>query len=168
MAGSQKAFRARNVFGTFEKRASELRWYNKKLPCFTRAVFKWLSKVITRFQLLFLVIGLKISRQFINQWKPKPMATCTCDFSRALSKLHGIAANRDCFIALFTPAVIGRSNYFVTVLRHSIENPSNLKVQHITCRVRLSTVQKTVLQGPKESTVGTTYSGRLCHGRAPL
>ena len=60
------------------------------------------------------MIGLKISRQFINQWegKPKPIATCTRDFSRALSKLHGIATNLDWFIALFAPAVIGRINYF--------------------------------------------------------
>ena len=43
------------------------------------AVFKWLSKVTTRLQLLRLVIGLKILRQFINQWgrQPKPFATCT-------------------------------------------------------------------------------------------
>ena len=34
------------------------------------------------------------------------------DFSRSLSKLHGIATNSDWFIALFAPAVIGRSNYF--------------------------------------------------------
>ena len=34
------------------------------------------------------------------------------DFSRALSKLHGIAKNLDYFIALFASAVIGGSNYF--------------------------------------------------------
>ena len=41
-----------------------------------RAVFKWLSKEITWLQLLLLVIGLTISRHFINQWegKPKPIA----------------------------------------------------------------------------------------------
>ena len=40
-----------------------------------RAVFKWLSKVITWLRLLRLVIGLKDSRQFFNQWdaKPKPI-----------------------------------------------------------------------------------------------
>ena len=67
-----------------------------------------------RLQLLRLVIGLKISRQFINQGKgkPKPIATLTRGFSRALSKLHGIATNSDWFIALFAPAVIGESNYF--------------------------------------------------------
>ena len=57
----------------------------------------------------------KISRQFINQWKGKPklIATCTRDFSSALSKIHGIATNLDWFIAaLFAPAVIGRSYYF--------------------------------------------------------
>ena len=41
-----------------------------------RAVFKWLSKVITWLRLLRLVIGLKDSRQFFNQWevKPEPIA----------------------------------------------------------------------------------------------
>ena len=54
------------------------------------AVFKWLSKVITWLRLLRLVIGLKGSRQFFNQWeaKPKPIAPCTRDFSRASSKLR--------------------------------------------------------------------------------
>ena len=44
-----------------------------------RAVFKWLSKVITRLRLLLKVIGLKDSRQFFNQWevKPKPVAPRT-------------------------------------------------------------------------------------------
>ena len=31
------------------------------------AIFKWLSKVITRLQLQGLVVGLEISRQFFNQ-----------------------------------------------------------------------------------------------------
>ena len=40
-------------------------------------------------------------------------ATCTRDFSRALSKLHGIATNLDWFIAMFAPsAVTGQSLYF--------------------------------------------------------
>ena len=42
--------------------------------------------------------------------KPKPIAPCTRDFSRALSKLQVIARNCDWFIALFAPVVIGRSN----------------------------------------------------------
>ena len=55
---------------------------NPMLNLSKRAVFKWLSKAITRLQLLRLVIGLKISRQFINQWegKPKPFTTCAPDF----------------------------------------------------------------------------------------
>ena len=79
-----------------------------------RAVFKWLSKVITWLRLLRLVIGLKDSRQFFNQWeaKPKPIAPCTRDFSRALSKFQIISRNCDWFIALFAPVVIGRSNCF--------------------------------------------------------
>ena len=65
-------------------------------------------------RLLRLMIGLKDSRQFFSQWeaKPKPIATCTRDFSRALSKLQIVARNCDWFIALFVPVVIGRSNCF--------------------------------------------------------
>ena len=44
--------------------------------------------------------------------KPKPIAPCTRDFSRASSKLQLIARNCDWFIAPFVPVVIGRSNCF--------------------------------------------------------
>ena len=79
-----------------------------------RAVFKWLSKVITWLRLLRLVIGLKDSRQFFNQWeaKPKPIAPCTRDISRASGALQVIARNCDWFMELFVPVVIGRSNCF--------------------------------------------------------
>ena len=65
--------------------------------------------------LLRLVIGLKISRHFFNQWeaKAKPIAPCTRDFSRALSKLQFVARDSDWLIAQFAPVVIGRSNYLV-------------------------------------------------------
>ena len=43
--------------------------------------------------------------------KPKPIATCTRDFSRVLSNLHGIGTNLDWFVGLFARALIGRSNY---------------------------------------------------------
>ena len=60
-----------------------------------REAVKWLSRVIK--QLLFQrpMIGLKISHQFFNNWeaKPKPIAPCARDFSRALSKLQVIARN---------------------------------------------------------------------------
>ena len=82
----------------------------------SRAVFKWLSKVITSLQSLLLVIGLKDSRQFFNQWeaeaKPKPIAPCTRHFCRASSELQVIARNCDWFIALPAPVVIVRSNCF--------------------------------------------------------
>ena len=53
-------------------------------------------------------------RQFFNQWdaKPKPIAPCTRDFSRASSELQVIAGNCDWFMELFVPVVIGRSNCF--------------------------------------------------------
>ena len=43
---------------------------------------KWLSKVITWLRSQRLVIGLKDSREFLNQWqaKPNPFAPCTRDF----------------------------------------------------------------------------------------
>ena len=61
-----------------------------------------------------LMIGLKISRHFFNQWeaKPKQIAPCTRDFCRVSSKLQVIARNSDWFIALFAPVVIGPTNYF--------------------------------------------------------
>ena len=79
-----------------------------------RAVFKWLSKVIPWLRMLRLVIGLRDSRQFFNQWdaKPKSIAPCTRDLSRASSELHVIARNCDWFIAQPAPFVIGRSNCF--------------------------------------------------------
>ena len=58
-----------------------------------------------------LEIGLKHSRQFCNQReaKPKPIAPCRRDFSRASSELQVIARNSDWFMALFVPVVIGQS-----------------------------------------------------------
>ena len=52
----------------------------------------------------------KLARVF--QAKPKPIARCTRNFSRALSELQVIARKSDWFIALSAPAVIGRSNCF--------------------------------------------------------
>ena len=48
------------------------------------AVFTWLSKLNTPFRLLRLMISLKISRQFFNQWeaKPRPVAPWRRDFPR--------------------------------------------------------------------------------------
>ena len=59
------------------------------------AVFKWLLKVTTRFRLLRLMIGLKFSRQFFNQWGARPITPCTRDFSRALSRSQVIGRNSD-------------------------------------------------------------------------
>ena len=69
---------------------------------------------MTRLWLLRLVIGLKVSRQFFNQWdaNPKPIAPGKREYSRALSKLKAFTSNSDWFIALFAPVIIGRSNNF--------------------------------------------------------
>ena len=62
---------------------------------------------------LWLVIGLKVPRKFFSQLeaKPKPIAPCTRNFSRALSKLQVIARYSDWFIALIAPVVISQRNY---------------------------------------------------------
>ena len=99
-----------------------------------RAVFKWLSKEITWFRLLRLVIGLKGSRQFFNQWdaKPNPIAPCTRDFSRALSEIQIIATNRDWFVALPAPVLwlVGLIA-LVLVFQQSFENSSNKWVRKL-------------------------------------
>ena len=58
------------------------------------------------------MIGLK--DQFFKQSesKPKPIARCTRDFSRASSEFQVMARNSDWFMALFVPVVIGQSDYF--------------------------------------------------------
>ena len=100
-----------------------------------RAVFKWLSKVITWLQLIRLVIGLKDSRQFFDQWeakpkpKPKPIAPYTHDFSRASSEFQVIARNFDWFMALFVPVVIGQSDYFGFGFSTVIWKPLYLNLQ---------------------------------------
>ena len=83
----------------------------------SRAVFKWLSKLITWLRLLRLVVGLKDSRQFFNQWesKPKPIAPCTRDFSRASSELQVRS-----LLLLWLVKVIA----LVLVFRQSFENRS--------------------------------------------
>ena len=95
---------------------------------YLRAVFKWQSKVITWLRLLRLVIGLRDSRQFFNQWeaKPKPIAPCTRDFSRALSELQVITRNCDWFIVLLLLWLVGVIA-FVLVFRQSFENRSIIK-----------------------------------------
>ena len=82
-----------------------------------RAVFTWVSKVIRvcfGFALLWSVIGLKISRHFLNQSevKLKPIATSSRTFSRALCRLHVFASSFDWFTGLPVSFVIGQSDYF--------------------------------------------------------
>ena len=48
----------------------------------------------------------------VFQPKPKPIAPCARDISRALSNLQVIARNCDWLIAPFVPVVIGRRNNF--------------------------------------------------------
>ena len=77
-----------------------------------------MSKVIRicfGFTLLCSVIGLKISRHFLNQSevKPKPIAAHSYAFSRASHRLHVFASSfDDWFIELSVSFVIGQSDYF--------------------------------------------------------
>ena len=80
-----------------------------------------------------IVIGIKDSRQCFNQWeaKPKPIATCRRDFSRASSELQVIAktwtviGSSSCLLLLWLVGVIG----LVLVFRQSFENRS----MYVTC-----------------------------------
>ena len=103
----------------------------KRLFSIDRAVFKWLTwKVMTQFPLPRRVIGVEISRQFVNQWeaKPKPNAPCKRGFSRAFSNLLVTARNSDWIIALFASVVIGRSSYFDIYWFHDSQLKQILKV----------------------------------------
>ena len=76
-----------------------------------------MSKVIRvcfGFALLHSVIGLKLSRHFLNQSEVKPrlIATCSRTFSRALWRLHVFASSFDWFTGLSVSFVIGQSDYF--------------------------------------------------------
>ena len=87
------------------------------------------------------MIGLKDSRQFFNQWdaKPKPIAPCTRDISRASGELQVIARNCDWFMELFVPVVIGRSNCFGNLLLYQWIVLSTLWTTG-ACIIRLRTI----------------------------
>ena len=105
-----------------------------------RAAFNWVSKVncvCISFTLLRSVrIGQQNSRHFFNQWeaKPKPIASRTNTFCRALHRLHVIALYSYWpIIALFRSVVIGRSNWlgfgFTTLNWKHLYNAYN---EHLT------------------------------------
>ena len=76
-----------------------------------------MSKVIRvcfGFALLRLVIGLKNSRNFLNQSevKPKAITTSSRSFSRPSCRLHVFASSFDWFTGLSVSFVIGESDYF--------------------------------------------------------
>ncbi len=76
-----------------------------------------MSKVICvcfGFALLRSVIGLKISRHFLDQseLRPKAIVTRSRTFSRSLRQLHVFASSLDWFIGLFVCFVIGQRNNF--------------------------------------------------------
>ena len=61
-----------------------------------------------------LLIGLKISRHFLNQSevKPNPIVTFSHAFSRALRQLYVFALSFDWFTGLSVSFVIGQRSYF--------------------------------------------------------
>ena len=71
----QKGHCPMKTLSTFMKLSSHL-WLLSRISL-TQTItchLKWLSKVLTRLQLLRLMIGLKISRRFFNQWEAKQKA----------------------------------------------------------------------------------------------
>ena len=75
-------------------------------------VFTLVSKVIRiffGFAQLRLVIGLKISRHFLNQSEvnPKPIVTRSRTFSRASHRLHVFTSSLDWFTGLSVSFMIG-------------------------------------------------------------
>ena len=105
-------------------------WYRYNQVIFTnRAVFKWLSKVIPWLRLLRLVIGLKDSRQFFNQWDAKPNQNYHVHvifpaLRASYMYLLGIVIGSSrCLLLLWLVGVIA----LVLVFRQSFENPSTWK-----------------------------------------
>ena len=86
------------------------------------AVFKWLSKLTTPLRLLRLVIGLKVSRQFFNQWEAKPIVLCGRDFPalwafyRQLPRI--LIGSLDRLLLSWLVAVIT----LILIFRHLFEN----------------------------------------------
>ena len=76
--------------------------------------FKLLLKVITRMRLLCFGIGNFASLFNQREARAEPIAACNCMcvFSDALNKIRVSTRNPDWFIALFSPLVIDRNNYF--------------------------------------------------------
>ena len=82
----------------FTSRNKTKRWIHE-------AVFKWLSKVMTRLPLLLLVIALKVSRQFFNHPLKNKSKTNRAWCARFFPRLQ-VAGNSDWFNASFTHNVI--------------------------------------------------------------
>ena len=147
-------------------------WHASLIECNPghTAVFKQLSKVITRLRLISLVIGLRMSCQYFNQREanPKPLAPGTRDFSRALSKWQVIARNSDWFIALFAPLAIGGGNNFFhwlfwarPTLPHLFCHPEvcqscpqdpQRKAYHLGCAANKDTLTRTCSQNTNKQT----------------
>ena len=96
---------------------------------FDRAVFNWVSKIISEllgFALLHSVIGSKFSRHFFSQSevKPKPIVACAWTFSRALCRLRVILRVLIGLLNCLRPFWLAKVITVVLLLRHSIESRS--------------------------------------------
>ena len=80
-------------------------------------------------------IGLKISRQFFNQWKAKANTNCTlfARFFPRLEQVRVIAKTSDWFIAQSSLVVIGGSNNFGIGFLTVIWKPLYMTFIYIVC-----------------------------------
>ena len=121
--------------------------------CVFNAVFNWVSKVIRNyfgFALLSSVIGLKNSRHLLNQSdaNPKPIATWSHAFSRALRHLRVFASSSHWFVLLFRLWLAILLLWFWFLF--TILNWKPVYVFGITLQVVRYTVRITLLHLPTE------------------
>ena len=102
-----------NYFGLVLQDLTTLKWE----PLHIRAVFNWVSKVVSRLLWFWFTRLYDWSAKFAPFSQPMGSQTKTNRawwhaFSRALRKLHVCASRSDWLIVLFTSVVIGQSNYW--------------------------------------------------------
>ena len=109
-------------------------------PCHSHSL-QILNPVFVLAIATLIVIGLKESHQFFNQWeaKPKPIAPCTRDYRWLLGIVIGSSR---CSFLLWLVGVIA----LVLVFRQSFENHSNLCWQDKNQRTHLITLGEATMQ----------------------
>ena len=115
-------FVSRAFLPPFAQRPFGWDWANR-FKVADRAIFKWMFKIIARLRLLRLMTGLRISRQFFNQWQAKSnqlhhVRAIFPALSVSYRKLLGTCS--DWFIALFVSVAISRRSYWAPSIRAKI------------------------------------------------